>query len=341
MNEKVLSFLKSIKKRKTISLGELEKLFSGDIEYEVFAKEIIKFIEMDILREVKSHGNNSKSIPLSNTYRLNTYALKKLLVDEIQRMKINLSEHISLDSYLSLSEKEWNEDLSYIKKIDSYIKENGLPNNWTTSQERSYYLVGDEKWIDEGGGKKLLERLGLWEKLRINNAPDPLMLAINPHNLMQIEHKHLIVENKATYYGLLEELKNTKFTTLIYGAGWKIVSSIDCLEKQLGLEEGEHILYYFGDLDYEGISIWHALNNKKTVNLATEFYKTLLTKNYSKGKENQNKNIKALNEFLSFFDKENQLKIKEVLQNKGYYPQEGLNKEELREIWRKFDDNRY
>ncbi|EOD00249.1 Wadjet anti-phage system protein JetD domain-containing protein [Caldisalinibacter kiritimatiensis] len=335
MDEKILSYLKTLKRRKTVTLGELEKLFSGDKEYEDFAKEINKLVQMDILKEVKKHGTNHKIIPLANTYRLNKYALKKVFIDEIQNMQLKISPHINLTVYLSLTEKQWEKDLPYIEKIDAYLKEKGLPKSTATSQERSYYLVGDEKWIDEGGGKKLLERLELWDKLKINNVPDPLMLAVNPQNFSYSVHRHLIVENKATYYGLLEELKNTQFTSLIYGAGWKIVSGIEALEKQLGLEDSEHILYYFGDLDFEGISIWYALSNKKLVKLAIEFYTSLLQKDYSKGKENQAKNKEALNDFLAFFDKEDQEKIKDVLQNGGYYPQEGLNKEELREIWRK------
>lgn len=336
MNEKILSFLKSLKNKKTISLGELEKLFSGDIAYELFAGEINRLIELDILREIKEHGKNNKPIPLANTYRLNKYALRKTFIDKIQCFQLRVHKDINLSSFLSLSEQQWKNDLAYIKMIDIYLNEKGFPTGNVTPQERSFQLVRDEKWIDEGGGKVLLERLGILSKLKINNEPDPLMLAVNPKNFSQAEYSHLIVENKATYYGLLSALDSTKFTTLIYGAGWKIISGISHLEKQLSLGGRKHTLYYFGDIDFEGIAIWNALNKKVPTEPACDFYRELVKKNSAKGKENQNKNQEALNNFLKFFDKENQNNIKYTLENKGYYPQEGLNKKELQDIWRKF-----
>lgn len=335
MNEKILSFLKTLKNKRIVSLGELEKLFSGNMTYEVFAKEINEFEESNILREIKEHGKNNKPIPLANTYRLNKYALKKAFIDEIQRLQLKVHKDINLSSFLSLSEKQWKKDLPYIEIIDLYLKEKGIPTDRATSQERAFHLVKDEKWIDEGGGKVLLERLGIWERLKINNEPDPLMLAVNPNSFLEAEHKHLIVENKATYYGLLDAICSTEFTSLIYGVGWKIISSISSIEKQLSLEGKEHTLYYFGDIDFEGIAIWNSLNEKVSVKPVVSFYNELLKKDSAKGKENQNKNQEALNNFLEFFDKENQEKIRDVLQNKGYYPQEGLNKKELQDIWRK------
>lgn len=335
MNENILLFLKSLKNKKIISLGELEKQFSGDMTYEVFAYEIKNLVELNILKEVKKHGTNNKPIPLANTYRLNRYVLKKEFVDEIQCFQIKVHKAIDLSSFLSLDEKQWKKSLSQIKIIDNYLKENGFPADSATSQERSFQIVGDEKWIDEGGGKVLLERLKIWDKLKINNEPDPLMLAINPNNFCQKEHKHLIVENKATYYGLLDALDDTDFTTLIYGAGWKIISGISCLEKQISLQGRKHILYYFGDLDFEGINIWNCLNKKVFVKPILDFYKELLKKDSSRGKENQNKNEEALSNFLEFFNKENKRKIEYNLKNKGYYPQEGLSKKELQSIWRK------
>ena len=36
-----------------------------------------------------------------------------------------------------------------------------------TAPERSYEITGDEKWIDENGGREILERVKLLEKLKI------------------------------------------------------------------------------------------------------------------------------------------------------------------------------
>ncbi|HZK56692.1 MAG TPA: cytosolic protein, partial [Clostridia bacterium] len=66
MDKKIVSYLKS-RKNKEIPLTEIEKLFTGDINYEDFAK-VVKSLEKDnILIPVKSHKTNNKSIPLYNT----------------------------------------------------------------------------------------------------------------------------------------------------------------------------------------------------------------------------------------------------------------------------------
>lgn len=238
-----------------------------------------------------------------------------------------------MQEYLALSEEVWNRDLQYIIKVNEYIITQKLPEDYATSQERSFHIIGDEKWIDEKGGKALLQRIKLWDKLKIMNVGEPLMMAVNPLQFSKSEYSHLIVENKATFIALVDVLRETEFTSLIWGSGWKIVSNIFMLEKQLGLK-GEHKLYYFGDLDYEGISIWNSLNEKLETTLAVDFYRELIKKPYSIGKENQQKNDVALKNFIKLFSEEEEKHIIEFLDNKGYLPQEGLNKEELGTIWR-------
>ncbi|MBF8983808.1 DUF2399 domain-containing protein [Lutibacter sp. B2] len=334
VEKKIRIFLKNYKKMR-ISLNELEKIFSGDITYETFAKEILKFEEKGILKEVKTHKRNNKPISLANSYTINKSFLREKQMDEIQRFQLQIHPKIQLQSYYSLAEVQWKNDFLYIEKINKYLKDKGLPNEEATSAERSFHLVGDEKWMDEKGGRKIIERLGIWQELKINNVPDPLMLAVNPTHFSKSKHMHLIVENKTTYYALLEVLQETNYTSLIYGAGWKIISGISMLEEQLSLHKKEHKLYYFGDLDFEGISIWNRLNEKRSIDLAIDFYRELLKKSYSKGKETQKKNEQALGNFLSFFNHKEQEQIKSLLEIRGYYPQEALTKEEVKSVWRK------
>ncbi len=332
MYDYLISYLKSYKKV-TITLGDLEKLVPGDIIYNTFAENVIKLIDDNILVPKNPKVNNGKEIPLPYKFGINKYELKREQVNDIQSYNLNISEDIDLQDYFNLSEKDWNRDLPYIDKVNKYIIEKGLPKGYALPQERSFQIIGDEKWIDEKGGKKLLDRIKLWEKLNIVNNSDPLMLAVNPKQFSKLEYLHLIVENKATFMALIDVLKDTDFTSLIFGSGWKIVSNVIMLEKQLGLE-GNHKLYYFGDLDNEGISIWNSLNEKVPTCLAVEFYSELIKKPYSLGKETQQKNPIALRNFLHFFEDEDKKKIIGILDDGGYLPQEGLNKDELGRIWR-------
>lgn len=330
----LLDFIKGYK-NKLIPLIEIEKILPGNVEYIEFANIINEFVDMNILSPVKSHGNNNKKISLANTYRINKNYFKRELINEIIPYQSKFNSEIKLQSYYSLDRKIWERDLPYIEKINLYLKKQGLPKEEATSQERSYHITGNEKWIDEEGGRKILERIRLIEDLKITSVPDPLMFAINKNKICNSkEHCHLIVENKATFYGLIDDIENTKFTSLVYGAGWKVLGGISIFEKQLGLVDEKNTIYYFGDLDLEGISIWYSLNRRRTAIPAMEFYECLLKKPCSYGKKNQYFNRESIDYFLLNFNGLSREKIMNTFNKGGYYPQEGLNKEELQTIWR-------
>ncbi|PWA10358.1 cytosolic protein [Pueribacillus theae] len=335
MKDRLVLILESARKS-TITLSELEKVANTCDRYDDFAASVQVLINEGFISAIRSHGTNWKGLP--NSFRIQKGKVNQPLIEEIQKMQFKVHPAIDLSPYFSLSKKKWLEDKAYIVLIDAYLKKNGLPTIPTNSSGRSYEIMKDEKWIDEQGGKALLDKLNLWDKLKIIKTPDPLMFAINPNELLsnQSVHRHLIVENKATYSGLIDLLLNTSFTTLIYGSGWKISSSLNQLSKQVGLTDKEiqHKIYYFGDLDYEGVSIFNHVYEKYNMNLATSFYEAMLRKPYFEGKENQMRNEVALQHFLHYFSKKDQEAIVSMFQENGYYPQESLTKEELHHIWR-------
>ncbi|NMA83606.1 MAG: hypothetical protein GX962_07065, partial [Epulopiscium sp.] len=129
------------------------------------------------------------------------------------------------------------------------------------------------------------------------------------------------------------------FTTLIYGQGWKIIANINQLERQLiGAEDGQpslkiqHKIFYFGDLDYEGITIWYKLNQIRPIHLATIFYKELLKQKESKTSKNQKKQEAALQKFLHFFPEEKE-RISALFDRGRYYPQEAITERELKRLF--------
>ena len=335
MYNKLISYLKSYKKA-TITLTELENLFSGNSDYIILVNTITELVNNDILVEKNIKSTNGKQPPLLNKYGVNKYKLREDHINEIQKYSLKISREIDLEQYFTLSEKRFQEDLPYIEMINEYIINNGLPQEIATPPERSFDITGDEKWIDQKSGKTILNNLKLWDKLKIVTNSDPLMISVNPNKMVKSdEYYHLIVENKATFLALIDVLPDTCFTSLIFGSGWKIVSNIVMLQRQLNLK-GNHILYYFGDLDNEGISIWNSLNEKTSAKLAVKFYSALLTKDFSYGKETQQKNQKALNNFLKSVNDLEKQKIISILNCGGYIPQEALTKEELGNIWRSF-----
>lgn len=327
--------------RKTISYDELQRLASTHQTYEQFATEILTLEKEKVLEMVKAQGRNHRTPSLAYRYRIRKQALRASYYEELQKYRMIFHNAINLDNYFKLDQAVWEEDLPYLKRINDYIKRHGFPSKRVPAPERSFELVGDEKWIEQSG-EALLQRINLWKKLKMMPVADPLMFALNPSAINETINYHLIVENKTTYQALLPVFPSSQLTTLIYGAGKRIEKGIENFSNQLPLK-GEHKLFYFGDIDREGINIWYRLNEKRTIHIAPSFYQACLKKQAVFGKTNQRKNNEALESFFSQFDASEATILKETLAKGAYFPQEVLKTEELQKIllatnWRLFND---
>ena len=125
-----------------------------------------------------------------------------------------------------------------------------------------------------------------------------------------------------------------KIDTLIYGAGKGIFRSFEdfdlCVEPYMQAEGNQ--IFYFGDLDYEGIGIYENLaelfNEGWKIIPFMAGYEKLLDKavkavSIPETKERQNRNIKNI--FFSYFSTERIKQMKEILEKGRYVPQEILN----------------
>lgn len=330
--EEIYRALNSYTKR-TIGLSTLEvivgKFFSI---YDEYAQFILKLENEGILDMVKSKGRTSRKPSLAYQYRINKSFIQASFHQEIQNYRNKLHPSINLDEYYKKDPSIWQLDLPYLVKIDTYIKAFGFPKDTVPAPERSFELVQDEKWLTEKGGKELLERIGLIASLKIIPVSDPLMFAINPNQVLKETQYHLIVENKTTYQGLLPALKSTNFSTLIYGRGKNIIHSIEQFPDQYPANANHHF-FYFGDIDREGVSIWHSLSKKRKINLAMPFYKACIEKQPVTGKDYQKQFKEAQVEFISLFSEKEQEQIEMIFSQGKYYPQEILKSKELQEIW--------
>jgi hypothetical protein len=210
VQHKLSEFIKTAKQA-TVWTEQLEKLFEGEqVTYEQFAEVVIAMEEVGLLTEVKAAGRRTKRPSMANRYRIQNAMLKSNFQQRLHRYRLDLHPFISLDRYFALGEASFDLDLPYIQKIHQYLQEHQLPDEIAAASERSFALVGDEKWVTEHNGKSVLERIGLWDKLLIESEYDPLMLAVNPLFLSELSSTHpclhLIVENKATFQALLPVL---------------------------------------------------------------------------------------------------------------------------------------
>lgn len=318
----------------TISLLEMERVLPGGAEYGELALMVERLMAEGALVPIRAHGMNQGSPPLPNGYRIKKHKLQVDFFEEIRSRQLGLHPLIDLDGYFKSSQVLWHGEQEWLDKLQEYLVIQGLPQGEASVWQRSYEILGDEKWISQGGGRAFLQRVRIFDKLKIVDLVEPLMFALNPQHIHDVVCYHLIVENKTTFDALVEVLPDTDFLTLIYGAGKCFLNSITQLERQLNMPGVQHRLYYFGDLDLEGIKIWHILNKRRQASLALPFYQALLRKQFYQGKENQCKDEKAYKEFCACFSEVEQQDIEDLFGRQGYYPQEALTMQELQDLGR-------
>ncbi|WP_431027775.1 Wadjet anti-phage system protein JetD domain-containing protein [Lysinibacillus sp. LZ02] len=332
MQDKLKEFLSQYKLSKISVLQLAEQC--PTLQYEQFAQLILGFEQQQILLPVKSSSMNGKQPALANSYKINKAIARQDVREQIKQLKKTFHPAIWIEYYLTKTSQQLQQDLPALLLLNDYLLKKSLPKTKALAQERSFEIFHDEKYITDQGGKKLLERVKIWDLLEIWPIADPVSFAINPIALQNEVHKLLIVENKATFYSLLPALRDGDFTALLYGQGNAINGTIQVLQDQLPLDYEQVRFYYFGDVDAEGISIWFLLRQKINVVPALPFYKACLQQVAAKGKDYQQQNPAAIEAFLAYFDPQEQQQINQLLVNGCYYPQEALKAHELQHIWR-------
>lgn len=278
--------------------------------------------------------------PLYNKYKV-------LTLDQDNK---NFIEEINYDLYFSYNKgyylnniDKYKEDKQYIKALTNYFRENKLKLSIPMSiNERSYDIWGEEKFLKDGSGKRILKNLGIIiEDLNVYSTPEPFVYFSENKSL---EQRVLILENKDTWYTLrklmLEGINiflGEPIDTIIYGAGKGIEKSLEDFQATAPEYLKSPIeLLYWGDIDYEGIAIYERLKDRYSDVLNIKLFKQAysLMINLSKNrtlalsKDNQNKNIKNI--FFNELRSEDTEEIKQILSKGLYIPQEIINYEVLK-----------
>lgn len=329
--------------KKIIGAAELmEKILSP---YGLLVDEVTQLVQEGVLEPVKSSGLNGRRPVLYNRYRI--VRNEKDYSDVYGRIRLlhgKFDHQYYLDHPESYLEQE--ED---IRALSDFLwhraKELETP---MSINERSFSIFGKEKLL-KSMEKKFSSCFRLrdftWEDLNIYATPEPFFEYIHPG---ASEGDILVVENKDTWYTLRkimrEEDKVRLFSidlkVLLYGEGKKITRQSGRLreysEEVLG--EGDHIFYYFGDLDYEGISIFQEAkqeNPEIQMILLTPAYELMLTlsENMKYPMTRDHRMPRAdVAAFLALFSEDHQKKILDILEGGYYIPQEILNYSTLKSL---------
>ncbi len=327
---------------KRISLEELLKSRSRESYSEQY-RYVVDLLEQDRIKPVKSSGTNGKRPALHRAYWV--VEPERDYSDLEEELKYRIHPMISVDYYLSHLEN-YQRDREFVLLLDKYLRDNQELLDYPESvNERSFEIWRREKFLSREQGRRVLKCCGLsMEDLNVYETAEPLAYysrtRTTPQNL-------LVLENKDTFYSMRrhllagrEKIFGVEIGTLIYGAGKRILKSFGdfnfCVEPYM-MEPGNRI-YYFGDLDYEGIGIYE--------NFAGTFrdcwqilpfipaYGMMLSKagkmaSLPETREGQNRNISR--DFFSYFTWEQAEEMKNILESEKYIPQEILNLSDFNE----------
>lgn len=322
--------------KKIIELSEI--INQSKNSYEEMAETIRCYVEEGFLLPVKSSGLNGRRPALYNKYKI----LKPEKDHRESFEKIKLL-HGRFDHQYYLAHPEQYERISEeIEALSSFL--------WSRSEEllepmsineRSFSIFGKEKLLKsiENQFSSYFRMQGFsFEDLHTYPTPEPFFEYIHPSLK---EGQILIVENKDTWYTLRkimrEENKPVVFgipvKVLLYGEGKKITRQSGRLREYMEEVLGEHQndFYYFGDLDYEGISIYQEAKEKNpevNVKLLLKAYEAMLEEKLQKAypETRDHRTPRAdLEGFLANFSEEHQKKILQILEKGRYIPQEILN----------------
>lgn len=313
--------------RKTITYEELAQLYI-DLTYDELVKKVEELINKNVLTAKPRSGSNGRNPWLYKKYGINKS--KEDFSETINDIK-SLNALLSINYYLN-KPKEFQKDREYILKLNNYVTYHSdrlqIP---MAINERSFDIWGEEKLLRKSS--TLLSNLGLtYKKLNVYNTPEPFF----SETINRRTNSVLIIENKDTWFTLrkilMEENKailGLDIGLLIYGEGKKIISSIEYLQHKDFAFLDEPLLYYWGDLDFEGINIFYSLAKRVDIKLFTSAYEVMLREvkdiNSLKEMSDDQTETKDLEPFLASFTECNKKKIREILKSNKYIPQEIVN----------------
>ena len=321
----------------------LEDIFikKPDLAYKEIYDHIRQQLEAGTLKPVKASGTNGKKPALDREYWIVEAQEDHSILEE--ELKYGLHPLISVDYYFSHL-KMYEQDRAWVQMLSAYLQNGqGALKSRESVNERSFEIWNREKFLTKGPGKKILKRCSLdLDFLNIYETGEPL--AYYSHT-RRVPQDLLILENKDTFYSMrrhmlegTERILGVEIGTLIYGGGKRILRSFQdfdiCVEPYM--KEAANKIYYFGDLDYEGIGIYESLAEMfwgrwKIVPFCPAYEKMLekaaRVRELPETKEQQNRNISGT--FFAHFREAERREMLEILERGAYIPQEIINISDL------------
>lgn len=325
------------RKKTYISLDELEKLAALD-DYDSLYSQVSTLVEKGVLKPIKkSNGTNGLIPPLYVKYRV----CKPVEDDDPIKEEIaHLDGSLNISFYLN-DPKKYREQRDIIYPLSEFLKSHReLLNSRVSKNERAYQIWRYEKQLDSAAARSVLTFNGLLDTLNYYNTPEPFFY-YSPEKLLHREKTVLIIENKDTWYTLREIMRDNspvvlfghRIDGILFGEGKKINRpwALD----EFCESELRHVcdFLYFGDLDFDGITIFQNLkagNPQYKLDLFTELYVLMMSEyplsDLSRPRKAQTR-PKTIDVFMSYFTGAQAAALTELLDGGFYIPQEAIRRD--------------
>lgn len=305
-----------------------------------FYSAVMRLVSDRIISPVGKKPNASNGLHLK--YRISSGEKKdNVLIAQIIK---SIEPPAALDYYIK-NPNDFLNDSAAVEVISDFIKQKNK--EIVTVNERAYELFGDEKFFkgDEKSrshGEIVLRRLGLgYSSINCEETPEPFFSFQKKDFFLRESRNIYIIENKDTFWSFkkqtMEIPSNLAPDMLIYGEGKKIISSFKFVD-EYDIDPEQDVFHYFGDLDAEGVNIYCELKDKYLPYKIVPFYEGYqaileigLKKEPVKTPKQQKKNEKNTIRFMNEFDQTLGLKIKKLLDEGFYIPQEALSAIKIKE----------
>lgn len=311
--------------RKTLEIKD----FITKCEYEQLTREVEGLVEAGILSpRGKKNGLNP---PLYHSYWIHRASDDDAL-SEIRAFTARFS-----NTFYLKNTKQYREDKNFIDLVFDFYKNKGhLLTDPASINERAYQIVGDEKWLSDTdkNGVKILGRLGISVKdLNVFPTPEPFAY----FQYKDIIENVLISENKDAFHdirkvaaGRLSSFMGIRLDLLVWGQGNSIQKSFAFLEELK--VAANPVIYYWGDLDYAGLSIFSRLcanyPDYKIVPLIP-VYQHMMNVTPHPPKQTTKVLERNIELFVKHFDEHDKERILSILESLHRIPQESIPYQEI------------
>ncbi len=324
------------------SIGQDMPAFLQSLEGQrIFTSTVRQLVEDSLLSSVGRKPNTLGGLYFKYKIINESKTKDEELVPEMVRI---IAPPAKFDYYLK-NTQDYIEDRESITIISDFLRQKKF--ELVTVNERAYELFGDEKFFKGSGkvrsrGELILKRLGLnYQSIGCKETLEPFFSFSKKDFHLHNERKIYIIENKDTFWSFKENVMGSSAAVtvdmLIYGEGRKILSSFKFIE-EYEINPRTDDVFYFGDLDPEGINIYAELAAEYPEYRIKPYYagyEAMLAIGLKRppAKIPKQQLIKADNmaRFLAGFTKELAEKLSKLFASGCYIPQEALSAVEMRE----------